>query len=154
MELAEKKDKPLFKVFSNAALMELATEKPRTLEALKKMKPLSSRQVAVYGERLLGIINQAFRIPPQALPKYPRKRRPRPDRTITKRVNALKAWRDQCAERLELEPSLLFNKAHLTAIADKNPGDETTLQQIDGLKNWQCAEFGTAVIHVLTRFND
>jgi ribonuclease D len=154
MELAEKKDKPLFKVFSNAALMELATEKPRTLEALKKMKSLSSRQVAVYGERLLCIINQAFQIPPKALPKYLRKTRPKPDRSILKRVNALKAWRDRYAEKLDLDPSLLFNKAHLTAIAGENPRDEAALQQIDGLKNWQCAEFGAAVIHVLSPFND
>ncbi len=153
MEIAEKKDKPLFKVFSNAALLALATQKPRTLENLEKMNQFSARQIAAYGDQFVNIVNRAFRIPSKQLPRYPRKRRPKLNTAVTERVKALKLWRDLCSEKLALEPSLLFNKAHLTAIASENPRDEDALQTVTGLKNWQCTEFGTAVINVLTRLN-
>lgn len=153
MEIAEKKDKPLFKVFSNSSLRELAVRKPRTLEALKRMNVISPKQVKIYGERFIAIIRQSFEISEKHLPRYPRKRAPKLEPVVPARIKALKSWRDLCAEKLDIDPTLLFNKANLTAIALENPCDEKDLKAIQGLKNWQRVEFGEAIINALRRLN-
>lgn len=149
--VAREKDKPLFKVFSNSSMMALAVRQPSSLEQLRKLKVFSARQITVYGARFIDIIRQALALPKKNLPHYPRIRKPKLDPGTSSRVNVLKLWRNLCAEKLNLEPSLLFSKAHLTAIAMENPEDEAALEAVDGLKNWQRAEFGTAVINVLTQ---
>lgn len=151
MKIAEKKDRPLFKVLSNSALIDIARLRPRTMDELKQTRILSERQADSYGQDILAEIRKACEVPDSSLPQYPRQKKQaiRPD--FPKRIDRLKEWRDKVAMDLCIDPPILFNKALLTELAMKNPKTLEELDQVPGLKNWQKREFGEQIVALLTR---
>ena len=149
-ELAEKKDRPLFKVFSNTALQKIATEMADSPQAMEAARCLSAKQIRIYGKALSGIVKKAKRLGEKDLPTYPRKRRPSVSPKVPERIKIIKAWRDRQAERMGLDSALLLNKALMTAIAVKKPADIQGLRTVEGIRNWQVKEFGEAVLTVLS----
>ena len=148
-KIGEKKDRPLFKIIGNNSLMKLATTKPVNLSLVGKTKVLSPGQIRMHGATVINIINNALNVPGNSLPVYPHKKAlPLPPQ-VSKRVKTIKAWRDTVAIKLKIDPSLLFNKALLTAIALQNPKDRKSLESIKGMKNWQKNEFGEKIISIL-----
>jgi ribonuclease D len=149
-ELAEKKDRPLFKVFSNTALLKIATEIADSPQAMEAARCLSTKQIRIYGKTLAAIVKKANALPTEDLPSYPRKRRPSVSPRIPERVKAIKTWRDRRADRLDLDPTLLFNKALMTAIAVHMPSNIQQLREVEGIRNWQVEAFGGEVLNVLS----
>jgi ribonuclease D len=148
-KLACKKNRPLFKIFSHKSLMTLAVEKPDTIENLEKTKTLSSRQVKMYGDNLIAILNTAKQTPVRELPVYPRRKAPVVHPATPDRIKLLKNWRDKKARKLKIEPGMLINKNLLTAIAVRNPSEVKSLADIGDLKQWQISEFGSEIIAAL-----
>ena len=151
MTLARKKDRPLFKVFSNKSMLTLATAKPVSAAGILKTGAMSARQVKMYGHELAAAIKKAKKLPAGALPTYPRKKAPRYHPAVPVRIRALKTWRDRKARELKLEAGLLFNKNLLTAIALRNPQEFKDLQEVADMKNWQRSEFGRDIIAALKK---
>jgi len=148
-ELAMKKDRPLFKVFSNKSLLTIAAELADSPQHLEKSGCLSAKQIRIYGKKFAAIVKKAKALPGDELPIYPRNRRARVSPKVPDRIKALKDWRDRRAERLELDPALLFNKALMTAIAVKKPAKTKQLLEIEGIRNWQVNDFGKEIVKVL-----
>lgn len=148
-ELAAKKDRPLFKIFSNTALLKIAAELVDTPEAMEAARCLSAKQIRIHGKHLAAIVKKAKAISPNNLPTYPRKRRVSVPAQVPERVKAIKAWRDRLADRLALDPTLLFNKALMTAIAVKKPSGIHQLRELEGCRKWQVNAFGKDVLEVL-----
>ena len=133
--------------------MKLATTKPVNLSQVKNTKALSPGQIMMHGDAVIDIINNALKTPGDSLPVYPHKKAlPLPPQ-VSKRVKAIKVWRDTVANKLKIDPSLLFNKALLTAIALQNPKDTKSLESIKGMKNWRQKEFGEKIISILEMMN-
>jgi ribonuclease D len=150
-KIASQKDKPLFKIFRNRALLLLAIEKPTNKRGLEKTKALSRKQIGMYGKALIETIGQALKLPEERLPIYPRNKAPVPNPAVPKKLKALKSWRDAKARALEIEPTMLFTKALLCTIADENPRDIHSLGKITEIKKWQKNEFGAEIISVLAK---
>jgi ribonuclease D len=151
MQLAKQCDKPLFKVIGNHSLLILANKKPTNSKELEKSRALSVRQIERYGITILGIIQQALNLPENELPVYPKGKAARYQASVTKRVKALKTWKERKAGRLKIDPALVLNKAQMLAIANKNPLDIEILNAVDSLKKWQIKEFGRDIISVLNQ---
>lgn len=151
MAVAEKKDRPLYKVFGNSNIMSIVHKRPDTVGKLRQMKLLAPRQCDMYGRDLVSCINDAMEVPCDELPHYPKTRAPRPDPRVPGRVRAIKEWRDDKAKRLDIEPGLLLNKALITALAVKKPESVCELDSIEDMKNWQKVEFGDSLIGRLTK---
>lgn len=151
MTIAEKKDKPLFKVISNSALLDIAKLRIKTQDELRRTKILSDRQVDSFGEEIITQIRLACETPEDSLPVYPRQKKPMIRPEVPKRIDRLKAWRDNVAKDLCIDPPILLNKALLTEIAMKNPLTVEELDQLHGLKNWQKREFGEKIVSLLAR---
>lgn len=147
--LAIKKDRPLFKVFSNTDLLAIATQMLDTPEAMAKNRVLSPRLIQIHGKALAGIVKKARSLPENQLPRYPKNPKPTVAPEVPERIKTLKAWRDKIADDLGLDPALLFNRALLTAIATLRPTDMAALEHIDGIRNWQAKTFGPALLEVL-----
>lgn len=147
--IAEKKDKPLFKVLSNSSLLTIAKEKPDSMEALSKSKSLSAKQVNIFGKNIIEKVRLAGSIPDSELPVYPRKKRTYVKPDVPNITQKIKTWRDDVANGLELDPPILFNKALLTAIAIKKPQSVRELETVDGVKQWQKREFGEQIVNLL-----
>lgn len=147
--IAQQKDRPLFKIIGNAALLKIAVEAPVDLSQLKETEALSAKQLDMYGPVILTAVNKALRIPAAERPKYPRHKAPRLSSHIPKRVNALRDWRDQEAARLGLDPSLLLNKALMREIAIHNPRCKQDLHQVPQVHQWQVDTFGDQIVEIV-----
>lgn len=147
--IAQQKDKPLFKIIGNGPIMKIAIAKPVSLRQLERRQALSPFQIKMYGDALVGVINEAIKIPEKDLPVYPRKKGQALKRSTQKRAKALKAWRALKAKDLEIDPSLIFNNFLINCIATRNPVDIEGINAINEMKNWQKEEFGKAIVGIL-----
>jgi ribonuclease D len=148
-KVAESKDRPLFKIFSNKSLLQLAVDKPANLNRLIECNLLSRKQINMYGDDLTQVIQQALQIPADQLPTYPRRVAPAMNPAVPLRMKSLKKWRDKKAKALGLEPGVLLNKSILALLATEKPTDIDALTAIAGLREWQKLEFGHDIIEVL-----
>jgi ribonuclease D len=131
--------------------MKLATEAPTSMKELKATKALSAKQINMFGAYVLNAVRSAYDIPFKELPRYPRKKAPLLDPKVPSRVKALKSWRDSCAKKLRVEPSIVGTKAVITNIAIQNPKTLKELESVNELKKWQKKEFGKSILDVLKK---
>jgi len=149
--IAQQKDRPLFKVINNKALLKIATDPPASFKQLANSQILSQKQLDMYGAGLMAAVKQGKQVPENQLPRYPRKRAPRLSPRIPKRVKALRSWRDETAARLKLDPALLLNKALIREIAIAKPKTREDLSQVAHIHKWQVDSFGDHIISILDR---
>jgi ribonuclease D len=150
-KIAQKKDMPLFRIFSSRTLLEMAEKKPLNLKKLENTKILSSRQISMYGRKVIQKINDAMQIAPTDLPVYPRKKSPRVKLVVAGRVKALKQWRDEQASKFSVDPALICTKSLISTIALQKPRNLSDLAAIQELKDWQRKEFGHDIVHLMNQ---
>jgi ribonuclease D len=150
-EMAQKKDRPLFKIMGNDSILKLAETRPGSLEKIMNMEALSQRQLDIYGKDVIRVIGKALKIPENMLPVYPRKKASLISEAASNRIEALKIWRDKKAVKLNIDPGLLLNKALINSIGVKKPVTKEELEAISDMKNWQRREFGEEIIKLLRR---
>jgi ribonuclease D len=147
--IARKKDKPLFRIFGNRSLLELADKKPPDLKQLEESRALSPKQISMYSAGVIAAIQDAMQVEQDNLPVYPRRRSPRVPLVVAGRVKALRNWRDEQVDRLVLDPALICTKALMSTIAQQKPSRVSDLSAINEMKNWQKKEFGQDIVQVL-----
>ena len=148
-QVAVKKNKPLFRIFGNRSLLELADKKPPNLKQLEKTRAMSPKQISMYGPGLITAIQDAMQIEQENLPVYPRRKSPRVPMIVAGRVKALRSWRDEQVDRLALDPALICTKALMNTIAQQKPRKVSDLSAINEMKNWQKKEFGPDIVQVM-----
>jgi ribonuclease D len=149
--IAQKKDMPLFRIFSSRTLLELAEIKPLNLKKLENTEILSHRQISMYGSKIIQAINDAMQIAPKNLPVYPRKKSPKVPLVVAGRVKALKQWRDARAAKLAVDPALVCTKSLIGTIALQKPRKISDLAAIQELKDWQRKEFGHEIVQLMNQ---
>jgi len=151
LKIAQKKDKPLYKILENKPLMQIALKKPVDESQLKKMRVLGKKQIDMYGAKLVKIIKDELGKSGNALPVYPRKAPPVPGHLDHVKIKALKSWRSKQAQQLGLDPGLLLNNTILNKIIILNPETQKDLFQIENMKKWQINNFGNEIIRFLKK---
>jgi len=148
--IAQKKDRPLFKIFSNKSIMRITFEKPCNLRQLKTNGLLSKKQTQMYGKTIISTVAAALEIPAANRPGYPNKKVPIQDPEVPQKIKVLKDWRDNVSAKLGIDPGILISNAVIHAIIKKQPETMTDLKKIECLKNWRRKEFGK---EILSRLN-
>ncbi len=143
---AQRQDRPLYKVFGNKELLEIARQQPG---GLRQISGISPRLLDRYGKKIMPAIQTALDLPEAELPIYPRGERRAKDPQIEKRVIRLKVWRKQISAELEINPGVLINNTLLEELARKHPTVEQDLAGIDLLKNWQRKVLGEGILQAL-----
>ncbi len=151
--LARQKDRPLFKIMSNAAILKIATTLPGSRREIERSQILSPRQIEMYGPAILAAVENAQAAPIDQMSCYPRRKSPRLSPRVPARVKALRTWRDQAAAKMGLDPSLLFNKALVRDIAIHKPQSIDALSAVPGIHRWQVDAFGQHIVNILKRMN-
>lgn len=149
MDIAEKKDQPLFKIMSAQAIQELATQRPRTIDKMVAIKALSKKQAEMYGHLCQQAISSALALAHQDLPSYPKTSMPRKDPQVMGRINRLKKMREKLSLSIGMEPGFLINNNLITALAFANPGTLEALGQFNEIRNWQRQVLGEEIIKTL-----
>lgn len=152
--IAEKKDRPPFKIFSNSAISSIINVKPLTLKQLRADNILSLRQFNMFGAEVVKAVKDGLKTPENHLPVYPRRKAPVMPPKVPERMKRLKVWRDNMADDLVMDPALICNKALMTSIAIKNPLTIKTLKDVEDIKKWQVEAFGKDIINVLKNTKD
>jgi ribonuclease D len=148
--IARQKDRPLFKIIGNATLKKIAIALPATLKDLKESRELSDKQFDMYGNAVMEALRNVHLIPEDELPHYPRQRSPRLSSRVPPRVKRLRAWRDQKAADLGLNPALVLNRALIKTVSVENPRNKAELKKIEGLHQWQFKAFGEEILQELS----
>ena len=148
-KFAQQQNRPLFRIIGNKSILALAEMRPQSLKKLRKTEVLGTRQIDRYGKEVIAAINKALQIPAKNLPKYPRKTAPHVPAIVAKRVKELRAWRDNLAKQLEIDPAIICTKALISALAVQRPLTAGSLLKMKELKNWQATVFGSDIIKIL-----
>ncbi|MBS1250966.1 MAG: Ribonuclease D [Chloroflexi bacterium] len=143
--IAQKKDKPLFKVFSRRFLVTLAEECPRNQHELRTIKGVPHWMKKRYGAGLLKSIQEGLEAEPFAI-SYPQ----RPDRDYLDRVQELKAWRKKTAKKMGVNSAVILPRVILNAIAENNPHTREELESVMEEVPWRMEHFGKEILRTIT----
>ena len=149
MQIAKKKDQPLFKIISNASIINLYINKPETVDQILEIKALSKRQVDMYGRLCVEAITKAMELEDEQLPIYPRTKRPKRDFKVEKRIEKLKKMREPLSTSLGIEPGFLLNNALISSIALQKPANTAQLLNIEHVRQWQVENIGENIFTTL-----
>ncbi len=151
LEIARKKDLPLFKIISNQSIMEMALEKPGSVNAIIESRILSKRQAGMYGNLCVDAVKAALDLPHKDLPSYPRVRTPRKTPKVLNRMEQLKKMREKSSVSIGMEPGFLLNNSMISAIALANPATKQDLAGIESIRHWQIQALGDDILTILSR---
>ena len=144
--IARELDRATFRVAGNEALFAVAKEAPRTMEALSAIKGVPRGIAERRGAEMLAAVKRGLEVAEDQLPKFPRAPRWDRDADFDNHVNALRAAREEAAQRLGLDPGFLCAREKLEAIARKKPKTLAELEEIPDLRRWQIEVLGAAFL--------
>ncbi len=144
--VARELDRATFRVAGNEALLAVAREAPRTIETLTAIKGVPRGIAERRGTEMLAAVRRGLDVLDDQLPKFPRAPRWDRDPEFDTRVNALRAAREETAQRLGLDPGFLAAREKLEAIARKRPKTLEELAEIPDLRRWQIEVLGPAFL--------
>ncbi len=153
MDIAEKKDQPLFKIISNQSILALTTNRPRNVEEMVSFRALSKKQANMYGRLCKEAIASALAMPHGDLPSYPKTPRLKKDPRVMERIKQLKKMRDKQSISIGMEPGFLINNNLIAAIALENPGTREELREKTNIRNWQSEALGDEIMKTLGNFS-
>ena len=111
--LAQRLDRPPFKVLMDDKLLVMARNAPSTTEDLVKIG-LTPRQIERWGTELLAAVARGVESPP-----VKRRQAPRPDDAMLRRLEKLKAWRKKTGEQMGVESDVILPRPYLLALAER-----------------------------------
>lgn len=148
-ELAQKWDRPLFKVMGNRSILEMVREKPETVEGLSAVDGFSAKQAKIFGKGLARAIRQAVALPEQDLSAYPKKKRVTGNPKAPLRISAMKEWRNKKGDIFILDPSVILTNAQIQILAAKKPCSAKDLGMVPEIRKWQKKVFGKEIVDLL-----
>lgn len=141
--IAEKMNRPLFKILSNEILIALAREAPTHLVDLAGIG-LSQRQIQLWGEMLLTAIRRG-----SVAPFIERKGTTRPDEAIQARLEKLKTWRKKTAQEMGVESDIVLPRPYLSVLAERKLKDLSELASLMSESPWRLKKFGEQIMTVV-----
>ncbi|MBM3151090.1 MAG: hypothetical protein FJZ96_02610 [Chloroflexi bacterium] len=141
--LAERLDRPVFKVIGDDKLTALAVGAPQALADLEPAG-LTLRQVQLYGSDLLRAIRRGQESPPLVQPKTRRQ----PAAQVL-RLDALRAWRKKAAAEMGVESDLVLPRPFMQAIAEQAPHDIAALAACMPDSPWRLARYGEEILKAI-----
>ncbi len=145
--IARRRNKPVFKIFSDQTLLHLAKIAPRRHQDLYTVKGLSSRLARSEGDAILEAVARGKRSTPPTRPKRTR----HVDPQVLERYDALQHWRKRRAAERGVESDIILGRETMWALAHAAPTRLEDLADIPGLGPWRRAEYGEELVALLAR---
>lgn len=121
--IAERMDRPSFKVIPDTVLLDIARNIPEKDVDLAGIG-LSQKQIHLWGSQILAAARRGAE-----MPLVKREQAERPKDAVLKRLDKLKSWRKKVAEEMKVESDIILPKDFLYLLAERPPKD------MEGLKN-------------------
>src|SRR6185503_15912998 len=113
--IAEKLDRPVFKVISDDILLDIARKLPEKDVDLAGIG-LSSKQINLWGYEILAATRRGAEAPP-----VKREQAKRPSDAMLRRLEKLKVWRKKLAKDMAVESDIVLPKMYLNMLAENPP---------------------------------
>jgi ribonuclease D len=114
-QIAERMNRPVFKVVSDALLIDIARNLPEKDVDLAGLG-LSPKQIRLWGNEILEAVKRGT-----VAPLVERSQAKRPNDAMLKRLQKLKNWRKKVAEDLKVESDIVLPKAYLNRLSERPP---------------------------------
>lgn len=122
--IAERMNRPVFKVISDALLIDIARNLPEKDVDLAGLG-LSPKQIRLWGSEILEAVKRGT-----VAPLVEREQAKRPNDRTLKRLEKLKNWRKKVAQELGVESDIILPKTYLNSLAENPP---KSLQQLESI---------------------
>lgn len=142
-ELAQRYDRPVFKIIRDDLLVELACQTPHDKRGLFAVG-LTSRQVERFGADLLQAIQKGRELPLIQIPAQARS-----DPALINRLRVLGAWRKKTAQQMGVESDVILPRRYLETLAQNPPHNLEALSEVMRLSPWRVRRFGREILSAL-----
>lgn len=144
-ERAAAADRPPFKIVGPEILLALAERSPPTIDDVARALSPYPRQAGEI-EVVYAAIERALELPESELPSRDSGERTPMSAAARRRVDTLRAWRDEQARRVRLDPSIVMPLRVIERLAVAGPRTLAELAAIEGLRQWRVTEWGPALL--------
>ena len=138
--IAEKLDRPPFKVVTDDKLIAMARAVPKTRKELAETG-LSVKQLDRWGTEILSAVGRGA-----GAPLVKRRQAQRPDEAVLRRLDALKVWRKKVAAQAGVESDIVLPRPYLVPLAERGGSD---LKSILESSPWRLEQYGEQILKVL-----
>jgi ribonuclease D len=142
---ARRRDQPLFKVFSDRTLFEIAKTLPENMVQLIDVHGMSKGQIRRYGHKLLDVVKHAKNDKPPIMPR----RTNRVSDIVVTRYEKLHTWRKNRARARGVESDVIISRNALWELAHTNPQNADELCQLECIGSWRANTYGPEILQVL-----
>jgi ribonuclease D len=142
-EIAEKLDRPPFKVIANTMLLNIAKNIPEKDVDLAGIG-LSQKQIRLWGSQILAAVRRGVKAP---LVKVDQAKRP--EDMVLKRLDALKTWRKKTADKMKVESDIVLPKRFLSILSEHPPGSIDELKSIMRESPNRFNKFGDQIFNLI-----
>ena len=144
-ERAAAADRPPFKIVGPEILLALAERSPTTVDEVARALSSYPRQAGEV-EVVFAAIERGLGLPDGELPTREQGERTTYSASAHRRVDALRAWRDDQARRARLDPSIVMPLRLIERLALAGPQTLAELAAIEGIRQWRVIEWGPALL--------
>jgi ribonuclease D len=141
--IAERLDRPPFKVIEDALLLEIAKNLPEKDVDLAGIG-LSAKQIKLWGRDLLSAARRGV-----AAPLVSKEQPKRPSDAVVKRLEKIKGWRKKVALEMKVESDIVLPKLYLGMLAETPPTSMKDLEAAMRDSPWRYKMYGRQIFEVL-----
>jgi len=141
--IAERLDRPPFKVIDDNLLLAIARNSPEQDVDLAGLG-LSPRQIRLWGGEMLAAYKRGVQAP-----LLTRDQPKRPSDAVLKRLEKLKNWRKKLAQELKVESDVILPKTYMIMFAENPPKSLIDLETVMADSPWRAKTYGTAILTLL-----
>jgi ribonuclease D len=145
-QVARKRNQPVFKVISSQTLLSLAEQCPTSAQQLLKLDLVGKNALRRHTEGLVQAISAGLASDPVRPP-----RRERADDSFFAREKALRDWRKQTAQKMNVNSAVVLPRELLYALVSTNPANGQELAKVLADVPWRLERFGEDILSILTK---
>ncbi|MFT3895997.1 MAG: ribonuclease D [Anaerolineales bacterium] len=138
-EIAEKLDRPAFKVISDDVLLDIARNLPEKDVDLAGIG-LSSKQIHLWGRDILAAVRRGG-----DAPLVKREQPKRPSDAMLRRMEKLKNWRKKLAKEQAVESDIILPKIYLGMLAENPPKSLKELEKVMSESPTRFVKYGAEI---------
>ena len=141
--IAEKLDRPVFKVISDDILLDIARKLPEKDVDLAGIG-LSSKQINLWGHDILTAAKRGVEAP-----LVKRDQAKRPSDALLRRLEKLKVWRKKIAKEMSVESDIILPKMYLNILAENPPKNLHELEAVMKQSPTRFEKYGTEIYRLV-----
>jgi ribonuclease D len=142
-KMAERLNRPLFKVVDDRLLLRVAQAEPHSYEQLAAAG-LTERQIHRFGRALLDAVERG-----SSARLVQATELERTSEAVLNRLHKLRAWRKKKGEEMGVESDVILPRVIMHALAEGNPHSPEAVQKMMEDSPWRLENFGAEIMKTL-----